>query len=165
MTALIDLYAKMLIGTFSFIGPSFSLLIPLFYPAILKSKEKLRDSLPILIRLAAEDQENHLSELQQKIRENKYETRLLNPKRQVIRIFFSLFLAIVFVLFYYFQKSDYWSDESILNKIFRIITLAVSVFCFSYCLRVLWQIFCTIIRIKQEETTQPSQKLAPNPTK
>jgi len=106
-----------------------------------------------------------LSKLEEKIEENKRVTRLLDPKRQVIRLFLSLFLAIAFVLFYYFQKSDYWPAKLMAIKVFRIAALSTSVLCFCYCLRVLWQIFCTIIQIKKEEITQPSQKLKPNPDK
>ena len=40
MKEAIDLYAKIVVATFSFIGPSFTLLIALFVPAIQRSKKR-----------------------------------------------------------------------------------------------------------------------------
>lgn len=169
MKEVVDLYAKLLIGTFSFIGPSFSLLIPIFYQAILRSTEKHRQVIENLKIISQESEsqvdaltghKRNTKKLQKLIDQNNREVRLLNPRRQVRRLFFSLFLAIVFVLFYYFQNSSFWALK---YQEIRIITLGVSVLSFCCCVRVLWQIFCIIIGIKQEETRQPSLKLKPNP--
>jgi len=153
----IDLYAKLLIGTFSFIGPSFTLLIPIFFPAIQRSLDKHKAILKNLnnLNLKEGNEGNFESEirkgnreLKKLIKQNEKEIDLLLPGRQVRRLFISLFSAIIFVECYYFEKSSFVLENL---YIIRRICIALSVLGFSYCLFVLWQIFCTIIKIKSEE--------------
>jgi hypothetical protein len=162
MKEVIDLYAKLLIGTFSFIGPSFTLLISLFYTAFQQSQNRHRQRLNNL-KLATtqnltgdnqpftEQIEETNKELKKLIRQNHKELQLLNPRRQVRRLFISLFGSIILVGFYYFQNSHFWLHN---NEKLRIGTIITSGLCFVYCIRVLWQIFCTIIVIKTEERTK-----------
>lgn len=167
MKEMIDLYSKLVIGTFSFIGPSFTLLIPLFFKAFEKSRIKhdaVEKNLQLVIaenirsssNLSEEMKKNTKTfrQLQQK---NKSELNLLKPKRQVRRLFISLLIAILLIAFYYFQKSNFWKFD---NWVIRGSTLLGSLLSFLYCIRVLWQVFCTIIRIKSEEEAASVKKSA-----
>jgi len=165
MKKFIDLYAKLVIGTFSFIGPSFTLLISLFFPALEKSREKHNSqikNLQRLIKAKMAKSDNLALDIKManvifnsKIEENKRELNFLSPKRQVRRLFISLLSAILFIGLYYFQHSHLWTydcEAFMINcQAIRIATIALSGISFSYTLMVLWQIFCTIIRIKLEE--------------
>lgn len=99
MKELIDLYSKLVIGTFSFIGPFFTLFISLFYKASEKSKQKHREQLRILITIA-----DHNKSIKKLIGVNEKEIRLLNPKRQVKRLFGSLLVSIFFYMFLLFPE-------------------------------------------------------------
>lgn len=178
MKEFIDLYAKLVIGTFSFIGPSFTLLISLFFPALQKSREKHNSqikNLKLLIQAKMANSNNLALDIKvandiviRKIDENKRELNLLSPKRQVRRLFFSLLSAILFIGLYYFQHSHFWTYDcqafTIGCQTIRIATIALSGISFCYTLLVLWQIFCTIIRIKsEEEEIKPSRNVPLKP--
>jgi|GEM_PF-2252717 len=156
MNEVIDLYAKLLIGTFSFIGPSFSLLVPIFYPAFVGSRQRHTEMYKNLSKVyntpggmdAFADAEKNDRKLKKMISENQKDIHLLNPRRQVKRLFTWLLSAIALVLFYYFQKSAFWPYQ---YQILRTGTLLLSIVNFGCSLFVLWQIFCIVIKIKQEE--------------
>jgi hypothetical protein len=160
MKEVLDLYSKLLIATFTFIGPSFTLLIPIFYAAFLRSKANHQEVLSILqaihIETIRDDRlrglTNGYQRAQKLINQNRKEIRLLNPRRQVKRIFFTLVLAIVLMLFYYFQASEFWVWKI---KSLKIVTLVLSIASFVSCVLILWQLFCTIIKIKQHERENP----------
>lgn len=172
MKEMIDLYAKLVIGTFSFIGPSFTLLISLFFNGIRKSREKHEAQLETLQRLIQSkfangaNFENNLNVgrmlFRAKTRANKRELNLLNPKRQVRRLFGSLIIAILLIGCYYFQHSNFCPFNS---GIIRILTILLSGVSFLFSLNVLWQIFCTIIRIKSEEDEVKQTQNVPLRTK
>ena len=143
MKEFIDLYAKLVIGTFSFIGPSFTLFISLFYRASEKSKLKHIEQLRILASIA-----DHNKQIKKLISDNEREINLLDPKRQVIRLFGSLLASLFLICFYYFQKSHFWHWQ---YDGIRGWSLVISGLFFVYCLWVLWQVFCTIIKAKSEE--------------
>jgi hypothetical protein len=167
MKETIDLYAKIVIATFSFIGPSFTLLIPLFYDAIQKSRSKHEAVLRNLQLITTQNLANSTNfadeisqgskALKKLVERNKRELNLLNPKRQVRRLFSSLFISVLGVGFYYFQHSHFWLDY---YWDLKIISIAVSGLSFVYCINVLWQLFCTIIRIKTEDETVKSRKVS-----
>lgn len=143
MKELIDLYSKLVIGTFSFIGPSFTLFISLFYRASEKSTQKHLVQLRILVSI--EDDNKKIKAL---ISNNEREIRLLDPKRQVIRLFGSLLVSLFLICFYYFQKSHFWHWN---HNGLHGLTLGISGMFFLYCLLVLWQVFCIIIKSKSAE--------------
>jgi len=156
MNEVIDLYAKLLIGTFSFIGPSFSLLVPIFYPAFVSSRQRHTEMYNNLSKVynmpggmdAFADAEKNDKKLKKMISENQKDIHLLNPRRQVKRLFTWLLSAIALVMFYYFQKSVFWPHQ---HQVIWITTLLLSIMNFTFSLFVLWQIFCIVIKIKQEE--------------
>ena len=165
MKEVIDLYAKLLIGTFSFIGPSFTLLISLFYNAFQQSQNRHQQKIKNLQLATTQNLSGGGSAFQEQIRQtnneisklikqNQKEIQLLNPKRQVRRIFTSLFTSIALVGFYYYEDSQLLTLN---HQKIRIFSLCLSNVCFVYCIRVLWQIFCTIITIKTEEKTSTGE--------
>lgn len=166
MKELIDLYAKLVIGTFAFIGPSFTLLIPLFYPPFKRSKEAHEQREKILQSIISEDIKNAKGDalkqiqngqkaLSKLLRKSKIETNLLKPKRQVRRLFISIGLALTLIAFYYFQHSHFWHLDS---QLLRLTCLSISLISFVNCLWVLWQVFCTIIKLKAEEEEEKLRK-------
>ncbi|MBL7756735.1 MAG: hypothetical protein JNL59_05060 [Chitinophagaceae bacterium] len=159
MNEVVDLYSKRLIGTFSFIGPSFSLLIPIFYPAFVHSRQRHTVMYNNLSRVydapggldMFADAEKNNKKLKRMISGNQKDIHLLNPKRQIKRLFMWLLSAIALVMFYHFQKSVFWPHQ---YQLIWITTLMLSMLNFALSLFVLWQIFCIVIRIKQEEKSK-----------
>lgn len=133
MKEVVDLYAKLVIGTFSFMGPSFTLLISLFYKAIEKSKQKHSSKMKNLKEAISkplsqdEDFSRQIAitnrQLKKLERTNKTELNLLSPKRQVVRLFTCLLIAIFFIELYYFQNTHFWRIK---NEEYRGTSLAVS---------------------------------------
>jgi hypothetical protein len=149
MKEFVDLYAKLVIGTFSFIGPSFTLFISLFYKASEQAKLKHEERLRVLVTIA-----DHNKQIKTLISNNEREIKLLNPKRQVVRLFGSLLISLFLICFYYFQKSHFWHWK---YDGIRGWTLVISGAFFVYCLWVLWQVFCTIIQAKSEEEIEKNR--------
>lgn len=160
--------------------PFFYTIDSIFYTAIEKSREKHQlqlQNLEKIIQAKMAESKDFAKEIEQgqllhrqKIAQNKRELNLLNPKRQVSRLFRNLFSAILFILFYYFQHSHFWTFDCqsfIFNcQQIKMASVTLSVICFLYCLRVLWQIFCTIIQIKsEEEKAKPSRNVPLKPQK
>lgn len=143
MKELVDLYAKLVIGTFTFLGPSFTLLISLFSKQVLRASQKNKDRLQTLINL-----DGHNTLLKQQIESNERQLNLLNPKRQMLRLFGALMFCIVTIGFYHFQSTRFWSMSSPYVKFF---TIVISLLSFLYCLFSLWQVFCIIITSKMED--------------
>jgi VIT1/CCC1 family predicted Fe2+/Mn2+ transporter len=141
MEKVIDLYCKILIGTFSFIGPSFTILIGLFQPAIQRSRERLSAQTDNMSRLLLD--KKSLSEMLNtnmqlialQSRNNK-SLRLLSPQRQIIRLAFYLGGALFFVAFYHFLHSACWIFDNIQWKIGAMV---LSLILFILSLLVLWQ--------------------------
>lgn len=164
MNDIVELYAKLLIGIFSFIGPSFTLLIPISYPAMLRSREKHLNTLSRLAEIfITEKTEANLNEMkiqfkniQKSIKAHEKEIRLINPKRQLRKIFFSLLLSLFLVVVYYFQRTAYWPFR--LHTI-SVTSLLISVCFFYYGLISLWRMFCKIVEIKREELDSSLSKL------
>lgn len=158
MKELIDLYVKLLIGTFTFIGPSFTLLISLSYKQLGRSKKKYEDRWKILINLQSLGLQEQFKAFIDLYSESKRDTRLLNPKRQIRRLFGSLLAALTLVGFYYFQHTHFWTAEILW---INIVTLGLSSFFYVYSLYVLWQIFGVILIAKkgEEESKQQNEQL------
>lgn len=163
MKEVIDLYTKILIGTFSFIGPFFTLLITLFYAALEKSKERHDAKLKNInetISRGDSNQKQNSKKLLALLNENQKEINLLTPKRQIRRWAISLVVSIIFIGFYNFQHSHFWNEKIIICPIFyKIFALTLSMMGFCYCVWVLWQVFCTIIKSKEEEEKSKKEKL------
>ena len=92
------------------------------------------------------------------IKKNEREINLLNPKRQVVRLFGGLLASIFLICFYYFQHSHFCTFK---YEAIRINTIILSALIFVYCLWVLWQVFCTIIEAKLEEEREKNKPKDP----
>jgi type VI protein secretion system component VasK len=93
--------------------------------------------------------------LLKQLSENRKFINLLKPKRQVIRLFGVLLLALILIGFYYFQHSHFWPYK---YEWIRITTILASVALYSYSVLVLWQVFCIIISAKLKEEEENKQK-------
>lgn len=153
MKELIDLYAKLVIGTFSFIGPSFTLLISIFYKALEKSKIKHQGQLLNLTLASSSNQK-----IKDLIKENEKEIERLDPKKQVKLLFGGLLLSLGLICFYYFQHSHFWQLQ---YQWIRIVSIILSLACFCHSLFILWEIFCTIIQAKSELEAQATENKSP----
>lgn len=162
MKEIIDLYSKILIGAFSFIGPSFTLLIPIYYQGMLRSNERHIETVGNLYmvfldmknaQVPGNQQPLKIDEYRNLLRKYKKEMQLLNPRRQIRRLFAGLFLAITFVSFYHFFHWYFWTVNSLVLQGSMLCLSAVS---FGYCLVVLWQIFCTLVNIKAGDHSSAS---------
>jgi len=65
----------------------------------------------------------------------------LNPKLQIIRLFISFALALLFVILAYLCNCSYY--------IFTLIFISLSLICFSYGLFVLWNLLCILIEVRK----------------
>ena len=142
MKELVDLYAKLLIGTFSFIGPSFTLFIGLFYGQLERLLKEYDTQLKTFLKIA------EVEPIKDAIKKIEKAKKTHSPTRQVKRVFIPLLLSIFFICFYYFQHSHFWTLK---YEWIRISTISVSVTLFLYSILGLWQIFCIIIEAKKSE--------------
>lgn len=179
MKEVIDLYAKMVIGIFAFIGPSFTLLIPLFYGPLQRAKvreERKKGVLSDLLQQAiqtgdgdgAESAKKAIKKYEQDKANTQKEINLLSPKRQVKRLFGGLGFALFFLGTLLYQYSEIWISNitwsSTYKFIFKLLSLGLSMVGFGYALYVLAQLFSTIIKSKEEdEQVKNLQKSAVEP--
>lgn len=149
MKECVDLYAKLLIGTFSFIGPSFTLFISLFYGQL---KRLLSEN---FIRLETFIKTGETELINRETKKMVASKKSHSPQRQVKRVFGSLLLSIALIEFYYFQHSHFWPYN---RDWIRITTICVSVSLFLYGVLVLWQMFCIIIQAKKSEEDEKERE-------
>lgn len=158
MKEIIDIYTKIVVATFGFIGPSFTLLISIFIEAIEMARIKHEQQLKTINSLTRENINNpdkdiekemksSLKELKKEKTKTQRELNLLSPKRQIKRVFIPLVLSLIFISLFYFEQTPYCPIE---NKFYSKLTwLIASGFLFAYCLYVLWQILYMVIDAKQ----------------
>lgn len=160
MKELIDIYAKILVATFGFIGPSFTLLISIFVESIQKSRiiyEQQIKTFDVLTEAASIKSLNledakalkfSLKQTKKQKEKAQKELNLLNPKRQIRRVFLPLILSLVFIGIYYYEHTKYcdFVNPFVSNLIYWLI---ISAICFLYSLFVLRQILETVIEAKQ----------------
>ena len=158
MKEIIDIYSKILVATFGFIGPSFTLLISIFVEAIESSRishEKQLKTINSLTREKINDADknieeemrNSLKELKKQKKKTQTELNLLNPKRQIKRVFIPLVFSLILLGGYYFQQTIHCPIEN--TQLSRICWLICSGLLFIYCLFVLSQILYMVIEAKQ----------------
>lgn len=165
MKELIDIYAKILVATFGFIGPSFTLLISIFVEPLEKSRIIYEQQIKTLDILTINANQKSLDpkdkkELQKSLKQTKKqkkkvlkELNLLNPRRQIRHVFIPLIFSLIFICIYYYQHTRY-CDFVNPFKTNLLCWLIISVICFLYCLFVLRQILETVIEAKQNIVKQ-----------
>ncbi|KRB55908.1 hypothetical protein [Flavobacterium sp. Root186] len=160
MKEIIEIYSKIVVATFGFIGPSFTLLISIFIDAIEKARIKNDQQLETIKSLYddayVKNKDNIEEEMTKIIKENKKhkkqiikESNLLNPKRQIKRVFIPLILSLFFISLYYFARTNYCLLDLPFIIVLKCVAIIISGICFSYCLFALWQILNMVIEAKQ----------------
>jgi len=151
MKELVDLYAKLLIGTFTFIGPSFTLLISLFQDHFERVKKEHESRRETWLKTDTKDKV-----ILKQIKRHKLELNRLDPKRQVTFVYGTLLLSIALTGFYYFQHTHFWGFN---YPWIRITTISISIALFLVCLIILWIVFGTIIDAKRAEQEAKKEAL------
>lgn len=168
MKEIIDIYSKMLVATFGFIGPSFTLLISIFVEALESARISHEQQLKTINSLTREninnsdkdiekEMKNSLKELTKKKKTIQKELNLLNPKRQIKRVFIPLVFSLISLAGYYFQQTEHCPIKN--THYSRIAWLGISGLLFIYCLFVLSQIIYTVIEAKQAVVKQKNDKV------
>ncbi len=158
MKEVIEIYIKIIIAVFGFVAPSFTLLISIYIEGIEKKRIKQEEEIKQLERLIKNNLANNsadlegemksnLKQLEVKKRESTHELNLLNPKRQVIRMFLPLLFSLICIILYYVERSNIYTYLNVFS--IKCITISISVMFFSYALFVLWQLFDLIIETKK----------------
>ncbi|WP_017496140.1 hypothetical protein [Flavobacterium sp. WG21] len=161
MKEIIEIYSKIVVATFGFIGPSFTLLISIFIDAIEKARIKNEHELETIksyyndlyLKKGVDDIEKEMKDIIKKNEKRKKqvirELNLLNPKRQIKRVFIPLILSLVFISVYYFARTNYCQLDLPFVIILKCLAIIISGICFGYSLFALWQILNMVIEAKQ----------------
>lgn len=169
MKEVIEIYSKIVVATFGFIGPSFTLLISIFIEAIEKARNKKEQQLKTLQSLydslynkkGEKDMEKEMKKLLKVNAEQKKEiikeTNLLDPKRQIKRVFIPLILSLVFISVYYYARTSHCVIEDVTTT--KFIAILLSGICFTYCLFALMQILNMVIEAKQASIKDKTDKV------
>jgi hypothetical protein len=156
---IIDLYSRVIIGILGFVAPAITLLIGVFADGIdfhrKKKVDKVRHLMDLMqdshdkIKGQPKEKANHLRQSIKRHDEQKStlqkEINLLSPKRQVIRVFGSLILSLLFIVVYDILVIYHFPNGFLTIKSG---VLLISLLSFTYSLYCLWQIFCIIIDLK-----------------
>lgn len=157
MKDIISIYSKLLISILSFIAPAMTLLINVFLEGVEKIKARNEEKIKQIEEIIKINVQNCTGDFEKTIKDSlnslkkqkstaEKQLRLLNPKRQVFRLFIPLIFALLLVLCYIFIKEYV---KSINYPSVRIICLMLSGICFVYGLYVLYQLFCIVIETKR----------------
>ncbi|MEC4049574.1 hypothetical protein OX284_009055 [Flavobacterium sp. SUN046] len=169
MKEIIEIYSKIVVATFGFIGPSFTLLISIFIDAIEKARIKKEQQLETLQSLYDSlyksrnntDIEKGMKKILKENAKQKTniikETNLLNPKRQIKRVFIPLIMSLFFISLYYYARTSRCIIENI--DALKIIAIILSLCFFAYCLFALWQILNMVIDAKQAAIKDKTDKV------
>lgn len=155
MEEIIGIYIKLVLAFLGFVAPSVTLIISVLYKGFYLKRQKLETELIQYQELIKEmfnkneecdfrkNLEDTLKKYNTKENEINKKLKLLNPKRQIIRIFISLLFALFMIVFNYIPKNiePVVSYESGINNLLLIL----SFISFIYALYALWQFFVTVI--------------------
>lgn len=148
MKEIVELYTRLVIATFGFIGPSFSLLMLLFYSAIENAQSRSKVQTRMVQYLIDDNYDDKkMSELGTLLKRLKKEVRQLRPEYQILRLMTGLFTAIFFIGLYYFLRAEIFLTD---GRCLKEGALFFSCIGFLFSLKVLWELFCIIIKAKEE---------------
>ncbi len=153
----IEIYTKVIVAFFGFVAPSFTILISLFLDGIEKKRLAYEERSKELGRMSRElvtkSPDAQLSKIiaetstlyKTEEKKAKKARNLLNPKRQVIRLFIPLVLSLFCISLYHCCRcvANYNRNDN------KLILLLFSAAFFCYSIYVLWQLFEIIIDIKK----------------
>lgn len=161
MKEVIEIYTKLIVAIISFIAPLIIHLLSMFSEAVFNIKRLADNELKQLNELTQKQIQNpgngnsmqdiiQKSNSQYKEREHKLKQRLdvLDPKKQIKKIFPTLFFSLVFIGLYYLANSQIWHKEYNDQICWLLILLSVIFACLgiSFLKKVAW----TVIEIKEE---------------
>ena len=151
----VEIYTKIVVAFYGFVAPSFTILISIFLEGIEKRKaehnEKVKEIGELIkIKISQTDAnlikvvEDGNKQLKKLSVQSKKQLNLLNPKRQILRIFIPLTVAALLDAAYQIELNT--ADLNI--QWLKAISLGLSIMAFCYALYVIWQIFCIIIEVR-----------------
>ncbi|PKP22756.1 MAG: hypothetical protein CVU05_02540 [Bacteroidetes bacterium HGW-Bacteroidetes-21] len=158
MKEIISIYSKLLISILSFIAPAITLLLNVFIDGVEKFKARNEEEIKQIEKITKMNVQNDSEDFEKTIKDSlksltknksraKKQLKLLNPKRQILRLFIPLILALILVICYIYIKEYV---KSINFPFVRISCLILSGVFFTYGLFVLYQLFCIIIETKRK---------------
>ena len=158
MTGFIDIYAKLIIAVVSFIAPLMVYLLSVYSDGIVivreNAAEELKTIKKILAAQIAESEQFNSQQIKDSTdalkkaeKQSRRRTNLLNPKRQIYRVFITLFTALLFVMFYMLSKDPFICPY---NHYISVLLISVSFLCFMYGMYILRQIAWTSIETKED---------------
>lgn len=157
MKDIVEIYIRMIMAVFGFVAPSFTLLLSIFFEGIEASRKKHKEQIQRMDKLIKESiQDKSGTGLAKAVKESNYqyekqrketqaELNLLNPRRQIRRIFIPLMGALICVGGYHLERMPQIKTPEWV----KAFSLAASLLLFLYVLIVLWQLFSVIIQIKE----------------
>lgn len=161
MKEVIDIYAKILIATFSFIAPSMTFFLGIFAKGTARLKRENEEKIKVFELLILHPSEgtntsDQIKEKEKNIklykkanRAAKTDINLVNPKRQSIRIFSLLLLSGVSLACYFLLRSPYFNIYELFQ--YKLLVLLLSACFFIRAIFAIGQVFFLMIRIKQKE--------------
>jgi len=105
----------------------------------------LRDAIPIGASINPKIVASSSKKLMAIESRNNRRIKLLTPTRQILRIFVTLFLSLLFIMIYKLLKDH---TINLYNRIGAVVLLSLSVICFVIGILVLWQVARAVIETK-----------------
>lgn len=170
MQEIVEIYIKVVVATFGFIAPSMTFLLGIFAKGasrqIKRNEEKMKELESLISLPPAPDTtsnkikhvEEQLKLMKRQLKKAEKDIRLLNPKRQINRMFIPLILCLLAASVYYGFKSPF---INITNVYLKLITLTCSLTLFLYTLFVISQLFNIMIELKQAEYKEEEENKNP----
>jgi hypothetical protein len=177
MEHFLDVYTKLLIAIISFVAPLIIYLLSVNSDGIVIVRDKANEEKKQLEEILREQMNSGnafdgiIEESNRSLtKTNKNITRksnLLNPKRQILRIFLSLFLALVFLMFWMLLKDSLiFNYSKTLSIIFLLSSFAFEIIGILILRQVTWAVIETKEEVAQktrEKELQKEQKIINSP--
>lgn len=165
----IDIYTKLVIAIISFIAPLMIHLLSMFGDALAHLKRRADIEVSQMDELVKSQVQQDGVQIQELIsrstslykdREKKLKRQknILDPKRQIKRVFPTLFLSLIFLALYSVADSKEWFKEEGYNDIICIVLFSLSFICAGIGVIFLKCIAWTVIDIKELLAQQDKEK-------
>lgn len=163
----IEIYIKTIIATFGFIAPSMMFFLGIFAKGTSKQRKRNEEKIKELKRLILldvpedgnEDERIKQKELNIKRHEKQKkkaekDNNLLNPKRQIIRIFGSLIFTTFFIVLYYIFRHPHFKHDML---VYKVIVICLSTLFYAYSLYSIGQVYLAMAELKKIEFEEEEQ--------
>lgn len=178
MDGFIDIYSKLIISILSFIAPVIVYLLSVFSEGITIIRRKTNEEKSQILNLlkmqvqSASFNSRDLDASNKALKgldlNNGNRTNLLNPKKQIVRIFTPLFLALVFIMIVKLINTISWDYKEYISYTLVFLSLICFGLGMNYIKQVAWVIIETkediakdkeAIPVKTQEDTDPETKI------